>query len=604
MEGDFMNLSFVDMGNTFSSLAHLVGQQPGPVMSGDSKHQYQAFADKLKQVLNQARSAHPPAEMNHLEKKVTLDPAETAYLHEAVQEQGLPFLSKLQAMFLKLSGGDLKSVSMDAQGLEALKKILLMAGFGSQEVDELISGLVEKAETKDLNLQEVMDQLLALSSGNDDLSIPQETILASSVLPFIIDILNSLGISRENVDQMISLADRGEKGISLDVLLHQLKAIETLSFYTGQQFKTQDQDTSFVKLFEQLGLVLPKDYAVTSPDVIVNEKPGQVGPALPENKAKEISLSQFLASLETLKQKLTDAKIPATDHPGVRQDNPLNTGVKESASNLMESLFKHLELKSEKTGVPAFSYAQIKDQFINELIIPDKHEPHKKGLFSQSQPGTELKSEPIFKEIQSILSQKSNPMVDSRSLLKEGEGSAKSLKPDTAKAGDLFQGGSLDIKTEGSMAALKTKAVVQNLPTHVAHQVGKSLVRAINQGETVLKIQLKPPELGRLIMTIDNVGNSMKVSITTENPVAKEILISHMNELKTVLANAGISLDKFDVDLNSNFRQSYADAQKQSGHSSRKGQNSFFDSMNPEEMNDPANIPAAAGQSGSYHFVA
>lgn len=600
-----MNLSFVDMGNTVSSLAQQAGNPTGPGVLGDSTTQYQLFADNLKQALNQAKSAQPDA-MKNLDKKENLEPEEEAFLHKAVQEQGLPFLSKLQAVFLKMSGGDLSKISMDAQGLDALKKILLKAGFGSSEVDEMISGLAEKIKTKDLNLQEVMEHLFALSPV-EDLSTPEEIFLDSSVLPFMIDILNSLGLPREKVDQIVFQADRGEKGISLDILIHQLKAIETQSFHTGQPNKTQDQDTSFVKLFEQLGLALPEDNPLIGSDAILNDKFGQLGQASPENMTTGISLSNFLASLETLKQKLTDTKSSAADSPGATQDNSLNTGSRESTSHFIESLFKHLELKSEKNSVPAFSYAQIKDQFKNDLFISDKHEPNKKGLFSQNQPVSELKSEQVLKEIESILSQKSSPIVDSRFRPKDGDESNKGLKPEGARGGDLSQGPALDFKTEGSMAALKTKSAFQNLPTHVTHQVGKSIVRAVNQGENVLKIQLKPPELGRLIMTIDNVGTSMKVSITTENPLAKDILISHMNELKTVLANAGISLEKFDVDLNSDFRQSYADAKNQSDNSSQKGQNSeksLFDSINRENMNDPGHLLAASSQNGSYHFVA
>jgi len=136
--------------------------------------------------------------------------------------------------------------------------------------------------------------------------------------------------------------------------------------------------------------------------------------------------------------------------------------------------------------------------------------------------------------------------------------------------------------------------------------VSRSIVRAINQGETTLKIQLKPAELGRLQLTINNVGNSMKVSIIAENPAAKDILTANVNELKTVLASAGISLDKFDVDMDGDFKQSYTNAKNESGNSKQKNRNekNLFDSINQEGINGSGENLASEIQDGSYHFVA
>ncbi|WP_187149277.1 flagellar hook-length control protein FliK [Desulforapulum autotrophicum] len=142
------------------------------------------------------------------------------------------------------------------------------------------------------------------------------------------------------------------------------------------------------------------------------------------------------------------------------------------------------------------------------------------------------------------------------------------------------------------------------LPAHVTSQVGKSLARAVSQGETELKLQLKPPELGRIIMTIDNIGTSLKVSVVTESHVAKEILAAHVNELKATLANSGISIGSFDVEMGSDFSQSMADARHQSkGSGSRRGRNR---GAGIEEIgSDPKiDVRGFAGDAHSLHFVA
>lgn len=142
------------------------------------------------------------------------------------------------------------------------------------------------------------------------------------------------------------------------------------------------------------------------------------------------------------------------------------------------------------------------------------------------------------------------------------------------------------------------------LPAHVTSQVGKSLARAVSQGETELKLQLKPPELGRIIMTIDNLGTSLKVSVVTENQAAKEILAAHANELKTALANSGISIGSFDVEMGSDFSQSMADARHQSkGSGSRRGRNR---GAGIEEVDSDSKIDVRgfAGDARLLHLVA
>jgi len=109
------------------------------------------------------------------------------------------------------------------------------------------------------------------------------------------------------------------------------------------------------------------------------------------------------------------------------------------------------------------------------------------------------------------------------------------------------------------------------------------------------------------MMTIDNSGNSMKVSIMTENHAAKDILASNVNELRTVLSNSGVNLEKFDVDMNSNFRQSMADARSQSGQSGKKNRNKdklLSDEVNSERANESENLTNVRGMGESLHFVA
>jgi flagellar hook-length control protein FliK len=618
-----MNLTFADINNAFQNLVQPDAPTSGSKGFEGSEARPSLFADNLNKVIKEARAAYESvttksaATGNVTGKPENLDEAKNPDLDEMDQLQGLPFLSKLQNLFLAMSGGDLSKITLDAEGLDDLKKLLLKAGFEAGDVDELMSGLKEKAKGKGLGLDEVMKSLAKLSPENEEDTMDEETLMATSALPFITTILNSLGLPKETVDQIISQADRGQQGISLDVVIDQLNIIETQSLFSGQPFQSKEGN-SFSMLFEQLGLTLPENtksseqlglalpentkfseqLGFTLPENTKSSE--QLGLALPENTSSQLGLSDFLASLKILKEKMVSTKKQTDGAAGTT--NQTDGRVKESSNTLMDSLFKHLQ--SEKSNVSEFSYEQIKDQFKNELLIPDKQNPDKNGLFSQEQSISTQKVEQFFKEFESVLSGKSGMAADGDFKPKDVAEIIKFSKSDSTKPGESLQMGPSDAKTDVLGSALKAKAP-RRMPAYVMNQVGKSIVRAVNQGENTLRLQLKPAELGRLVMTIDNVGNSMKVSIITENPVAKDILASHVNELKTVLAAAGISLDKFDVDMSGDFRQSMADTKNQSGNSNGKNRNTdknLFESGSMDGVEGGS--LASTIQDGSYHFVA
>lgn len=582
-----MNLTFTDINNAFQNLTQSSSLSSESGVFKSSEAPPTLFADNLRQVITDARAAQKYSSVNSAVSGATvagkledLDKAKTVFLEEVGQEKGAAFLSKMKNLFLTLSDGDLDNISIDVQGLDALKKILLKAGFETEELEAFMSGLSEKAEGKDISLSEVMDGLFKLPMESEEDTMDEEIFMETSALPFLTSLLNSLGLPKDTVSQIVSQADRGENGISLGGVIDQLTAIEEASIDTGQLFKTQEGDTSFTMFLEQLGLTQP------------------------ENTTAQLGLGDLLASLKAQKEKIVDAKNQADDLAGIV--NSADDAVKESSTSLTASLFKHMEIQSEKTGLAEFSYEQVRDQLKNDLLIPDKDQSHKNGLFSKEQPGTTtVKSEQFFKELESVQSDKSGTTGDPKSLVLDGEEITKVIKSESAKGGESLQVSAPEIKTDSLGSSLKSTATFKNMPNHVMNQVEKGIVRAINQGESTLKLQLKPAELGRISLTIDNTGNSMKVSIITENSVAKDILASHVNELKTALATVGISLDKFEVDMNSNFQQSMADTKKQFNNSRQRNKNREDNSLDTIhlESQDTGTLTDTI-QEGSYHFVA
>ena len=588
-----MDFTFSDASSSFLNMVQ--PDLPREVMfdADNAGSKKPLFAEKLSKILKKAdrledqafRVQTNPIQVNLVQAAKNPVKAMDSIFEKLKGKKGISFVSVLKNIFLMLSKGDLKNVSIDADGLEALKKMLLKAGFKENDINDLMAEFTEELENKTLSLDDLFDKLFELPfEAALEIETEQENFLETSAIPFIESILTSLGIPRDKIQEILIQADKGDKGISLDVVIEKLQNLQEKSFYTQIHYKTREGDDNFKMLFKQLGIEQN------------------------ESKTSPLTLDELVSSFEKLRKKVSQIQVHTPAEISNHNQKPI---VNEKFLDLLDGLFKGLEFKNKAadTQVFKFSYKQIKDQFKNELLVPGEEKINKKDLFSfdkNIKPATDTKLKDGFKAMDFLLPGKKIGAVDMNDQLKDSKGFLKQLKSENAKQSDQGQVPTSDVKsgqTQSGLNILKTKSSFRNLPAYVTHQVSKSLVRAINQGENIIKIQLKPPELGRLVMTIDNTGNSMKVNIMTENFAAKEILISNANELRSVLSNSGVHLERFDVDMNSNFKQSMADTGNQAGNSGKQQRNKEKP-VNGEVVNDPISLLDSLNQEGSLHFVA
>jgi len=613
-----MNFMFSDIGSTLKSIKKKGIPKITLLNTNNIKSKKQAFADHLKKQFDKADSqgkSFPlqavPAVLQagqdlDLKKGKSFPPKTTSEPLQVFQssknamrllsnklnkEKGIGFVSALKEILFKLSEGDLKNFAIDAEGLEALKKMLLKAGFKEGNLDEAFTELLEKTKSEKVTLSDLMGKLsdLPLEEKPEE-KVQPESFFEISALPFFESLLNSLGIKNEDIQKIMAEADKGEKGISLDVIIEKLKGLQENSIYAQKPFETIESDRNYQHLMKQLGMEQGED------------------------KVSPLTLNEFVDALENLRKKLSQEET-APKVVGIPEQKKPVTAT-EKTLDLFSALFKGLEeLKQpEKRAAVGFSQDQIKNQFENKLLLPeDKNATTGNTLFSVNKDviqGSETKQKDMNKNFEVFLNQKKNSEMELGSLQKEVRGALKQLKSDNSKFIDPLQASGAEAKPadmQPETHALRTKPSLKDLPSYVTHQVSKSLVRAVNQGENILKIQLKPPELGRLVMTIDNTGSTIKVSIMTDNQAAKEILVSNINDIKVALSNSGVNLERFDVDMNSNFQQSMADARNQAGNSGKRQKNReglLTDPLNGVSKNDPAAILTALKPDGSLHYVA
>ncbi|MFH0730508.1 MAG: flagellar hook-length control protein FliK [Pseudomonadota bacterium] len=136
------------------------------------------------------------------------------------------------------------------------------------------------------------------------------------------------------------------------------------------------------------------------------------------------------------------------------------------------------------------------------------------------------------------------------------------------------------------------------LPQYLLDQVSRQILRSRFADESEILIQLKPPSLGRLKMSIENTAEGLKVSIIAESQAARDMLLSNSGDLKTALMDQGIRLDKIDVETQADFNQTMADTRHGSEGSNRRKGSSGGNHIRVETAASAIEIPKLA-QNGS-----
>lgn len=131
-------------------------------------------------------------------------------------------------------------------------------------------------------------------------------------------------------------------------------------------------------------------------------------------------------------------------------------------------------------------------------------------------------------------------------------------------------------------------AAHESLPGHVIRQVGRQIVKAVHNGEQVIRMTLKPPELGSLKIEMAVKDNVVNLGVNMDNPVSKELLLTHIHELRETLGDQGIKLEKVDVQIDFDFKESFADSQKETQDERKQRNGATNGAFESQDSADPA----------------
>ena len=115
---------------------------------------------------------------------------------------------------------------------------------------------------------------------------------------------------------------------------------------------------------------------------------------------------------------------------------------------------------------------------------------------------------------------------------------------------------------QGTGTAAKTGQTARMSPSVLLDQLNGRMTVMLKNGQSSVKLQLHPQELGSLKIDLKVDGASVRATIVAENHQVQQILGSNSSELKQSLADQGFNLDKFEVITQSEYQQANSDGQE------------------------------------------
>jgi flagellar hook-length control protein FliK len=471
---------------------------------------------------------------------------------------------------LLAKGKPLNKISLKQEDHVLLKEFLLHLGFSEEQGQDILKGLAENNPGGEILLSQFIQHI-------SELGIPEKNSflhIEPSVIPQLEAALRSLGLEPKEVEQLFAGTRTEEGGLNLTKLVTKLR---TLHRGMRDGAGTENRQVAFnqnTDKLEKIGL-----------DNQVQEKPGQ------------ISLKDFIASLERMTH-VTD------------QGEPLPADVKETINRILERVSQSKENLVPPASMTSQGKLKLDPSAIrgkiaggDELINRASPFQRTDSLNKRKDPFTPKAGKENNQAIHGVQKQGApNPIkgFGSSSDVKGDQGSAKGLNLENTGIQSEKTVFPVPGQTAGSTFSEAIHAVKQNqtpprdvLPAYLVDQVGRQISRSIQRGDRVLKIQLKPPELGVVKVELDLKENVLRLGMITENSTVKELLLANTHDLKEALVEQGVKLEKVDVQIGGHSNQTLSDLKEglKEGRHGNQGEKASDSHLKDHGTNNHAGPP-------------
>ncbi len=377
------------------------------------------------------------------------------------------------------------SIFMQRKDLPLLGKVLKESGFSKDSIDQIMKRLA--------NGQLTLDRIMATIGS--DLKTPQQgLILTESSLPLLGRFLTELGFNPDQVSNVISDLSQGEKFSS--------ETLRSLLLKYGQS-NLKGMNLAGVDLGNIKDLLT--SLGVQSKDI------KKLWTALKAGNGR-MSMEKFLNFLDSL------------GRPNV---------LTSQQKCRIKTMIQNLRLKNTIRIQPTFN------RIISLIQAMGSGQVEQESLLRNSPAVAILRSGAV--SARTILNggdfSEGLQHQNSRSYSNQGQG--------TLGGGLTTDGGELAIKS--AMNSGFDTPRPSYLSESIIRQISEIIAYSLRNNRHRIKIQLVPPELGQIKINISYKNNQLQTKIVTENGLVKHELELNQNQLRKIMADQGINLDRFDV---------------------------------------------------------
>ena len=444
---------------------------------------------------------------------------------------------------LLATGKPVDKISLDTNDLPLLKKLLLQCGFSEQKSENILKELKINTPDGEINLANFFQKIGELDPPEQTEKNDKQTcMIEPSAIPHMESVLRKFGLTPRELDTVFSATTVEGGGLDLKRFAIKLKEISNRLSDKIQKIKDYDTVNQISNKMETMGINLSdkakagklsiEDF-ITSLEEMTKQRGKENSPPPELKSTMDRLLERVMISGD--KQKFVGS--PQEDTNFKLHDPITRQQINEKGESIDNgSLLTNLNEESEKTN------------HMGRQPIEDTHHAKKIGLFSNST-GSKGFQNKTGKEV--------HDMKSGTRIMESSQQSAVSNFSNSINT------------VESNDTSLKTP-----LPTYLIDQVGKQISRSILRGDRIVRLQLKPPELGRVKINIDIKDNALKLGMIAEHSSVKELLLSNVHELREALVSQGIKLENIDVQINTGFGQSMAGSKEWMNEGKRWNQNS------------------------------
>ncbi|MBU0769768.1 MAG: hypothetical protein KJ687_11835, partial [Proteobacteria bacterium] len=238
---------------------------------------------------------------------------------------------------LLAQGKPLNKTFLKEKDLSLLKTFLLQCGFSHEKVEGFFKDLKANNSNGEFNLSQIVLKINEL--GASKRKEHQDEAVVPATVPYIESVLRDFNLTPKEVDSVFSKARIEGGGLDLHKLVEKLKEINGRRPLENKTVVDQKLSRQISDKMEKMGMNIPE-----------------------KGKADQISLEDFIASLERITEKVGKAKKVSPD-----------------IKNTLDKILERVELSGQKSA-SASSVKVSPDYHFTESLL--KEEINKKGRHS------------------------------------------------------------------------------------------------------------------------------------------------------------------------------------------------------------------------------